>query len=116
MARALSGGLEGPSMCVALSHPDRGVLVLRSGWSSSGVILLRSWSKCRSGWCRGGRCWGGRCRVVAVVTEVVTVEVLCPGADVFAVGIGIEDVGVGTTGVVVVGVGAICWDEPASRL
>ena len=40
---------------------------------------------------------------------------MCPGGDVFGVGIGIEDVGVGTTGVGVVGVGAIFWNDQLTR-
>ena len=57
-----------------------GLRILRSGWSSSGAVLLQSLGKCGSGWCRGvrsrgGHCrlarrWGGRCRVC--VSEAVS--------------------------------------------
>ena len=44
----------------------------------------------------------------AVAIEVaIVVRSVCAGGDVFGVGIGIEDGGVGTTGVVVVGVGVM---------
>ena len=36
-------GLEGLSMCDALSHPDsRGPFISRPGWCSCGVVLFRS--------------------------------------------------------------------------
>ena len=80
------------------------VLECQSGW-------------CRAGQCRGGRCrcarrWGDRCRVVGfevVAIEVVTVlrSVFVQVVMYFGIGIGIEDVGVGTTGVAVVGVGVM---------